>query len=142
MIDTTSDFIERLSQRLEQEEGCELFLYDCPAGYKTLGIGRNVESRGITKAEALTMLETDINIVISELDDAFPWWNDLSENRRIALADLAFNLGMPKLKAFKKCLQYLEGGDYENSALELLDSNYAKQVTNRANRNAELIREG
>ena len=88
------------------------------------------------------MLETDINIIISELNDAFPWWNDLSENRRIALADLAFNLGMPKLKAFKKCLQYLEGGDYENSAIELLDSNYAKQVTNRANRNAELIREG
>lgn len=137
-----SAFIERLSERLEEEEGCELFLYDCPAGYKTLGIGRNVESRGITKAEALTMLETDINVVISELDDAFPWWNDLSENRKIALADLAFNLGMPKLKAFVKCLKHLQNGDYENSAIELLDSNYAKQVTNRAKRNAKLIREG
>ncbi len=137
-----SAFIERLSERLEVEEGCELYPYQCTQGYTSLGIGRNLQSRGITKDEALYMLKTDIEIITNELNANFPWWKDMSENRRLALADLAFNLGMPKLKAFKRCLAYMEEGKYAESAMELLDSNYARQLPARSQRNADLIREG
>jgi lysozyme len=137
-----SEFIEKLSERLEVEEGCELYPYQCTADVLTIGIGRAIGTRGITKDEALYMLKTDIEIITNELNANFPWWKDMSENRRLALADLAFNLGMPKLKAFKRCLAHMEEGNYPESAIELLDSNYARQLPARSQRNADLIREG
>lgn len=137
-----SEFIEKLSERLEVEEGCELYPYQCTADVLTIGIGRAIGTRGITKDEALYMLKTDIEIITNELNASFPWWKDMSENRRLALADLAFNLGMPKLKAFKRCLAHMEEGKYAESAMELLDSNYARQLPARSQRNADLIREG
>ncbi len=135
-------FVEKLTEKLKYEEGCELMPYKDTVNKLTIGIGRCLDERGITMEEAEFLLKTDISIVMTELNDSFPWWSNLSEKRQLIMCDLVFNLGMPKLKKFVKFLAAMEKEQWLNAHDELLDSNYADQVPNRAKRNAQTILKG
>lgn len=135
-------FVEKLTEKLKYEEGCELMPYKDTLNKLTIGIGRCLDERGITMEEAEFLLKTDISIVMTELNDSFPWWSNLSEKRQLIMCDLVFNLGMPKLKKFVKFLAAMEEEHWLNAHDELLDSNYADQVPNRAKRNAQTILKG
>lgn len=126
-------------QMLKRHEGLRLTVYQCTAGKKTIGYGRNLEDRGITEAEAETMLDNDIQSIEQGLVASFDFYKDLDDMRKAVLIDLGFNLGMAGLKGFKKMLKALEQGDYPEAAIQLLDSRYARQVTNRAMELARLL---
>lgn len=126
-------------QMLKRHEGLRLTVYQCTAGKKTIGYGRNLEDRGITEAEAETMLDNDIQSIEQGLVASFDFYKDLDDVRKAVLIDLGFNLGMAGLKGFKKMLKALEQGDYPEAAIQLLDSRYARQVTNRAMELARLL---
>lgn len=130
---------KRLFEQLKLHEGVEKKAYLCPAGYITVGVGRNLEDRGLSDAEIEFLLDNDVVIVENELDKAFPWWRDMSEIRQRVLADMAFNMGVPRLKGFKNALAAMKDGDYAEAATEMLDSIWAKQVGTRAARLAHMM---
>ena len=133
---------EQLVKDLKRDEGVKLFPYHCTGGKLTIGIGRNLEDRGITVEEAEVLLGNDIDICIGDLVENLPWFTKLSNGRRRALVNMRFNLGMAGLLKFKKMLTALELGAYYAAAAEALDSKWASQVGERAQRIAELIRKG
>ena len=47
----------RLRNTLVRHEGLRLEPYTCTAGKLTLGVGRNIEDRGISKETAMQMLD-------------------------------------------------------------------------------------
>ena len=132
---------EQLFDDLVRDEGLKLEIYKCTAGKITIGVGRNIEDRGITTSEARLLLANDVDIISGELTNNFPWWVSMPEPAQRALANMAFNLGVPRLSQFKNMLSALEKGDYNVAAKEALDSNWAKQVGDRANRIAKVFRE-
>lgn len=69
-------------------------------------------------------------------------WSNLSDARKQALLDMSYNLGGTRLRAFKKLKQALQEGNYDKASEEILDSNYAKQLPNRARRNSVLMKNG
>ena len=121
-----------LLEQLEDFEGLELKAYQCTAGKTTIGLGRNLDDYGITKEEAFYLAKNNIYELENELDRAIPWWRQLEEARQRALINLAYNVGTTTLLKFKKTLQYLEDGSYEEAAKEVLDSRWADQVGRRA----------
>ena len=129
-----------LTKWLELDEGCKLKPYYCTSGKLTIGVGRNLEARGISRAEAQFMLENDIVEVISELDQLFPEWQELSEVRQMVLINMAFNLGTFGLLNFKRTLSYIKAEDWDNAADEMLRSEWAEQVGDRALRLSEAMR--
>ena len=138
---------EVLAGQLLRHEGLELKLYKCPAGKWTIGVGRNLEDRGITEEEALYLLRNDIEISIDELINTFPWFMRLDEVRQMALVDLHFNLGLNTLKTFRKTLslieQAIEGNvSWSEVSSELLNSRWADQVGHRSQTVANMIRTG
>lgn len=133
---------DKLIQELTTDEGLHLYPYRDSVGKLTLGIGRCIEDNGITGVEALAMLDHDIDVVLTELDHRLSWWTRLSEKRQRALANMAFNLGLPRLLTFKKMLEALRNDEYDRAADEALDSKWAEQVGNRAKRIAKMIRKG
>ena len=142
------NFVEKLSEKLEREEGCELFPYRCPdveggGGNKlSIGIGRNLEERGITRDEALFLLATDIEVVQQELSANLSFYDDAPEFVKLVLCDLCFNIGITKLLKFENMLAALESGDMGQAAHELLDSLLCRQLPARTQRNAELLIQG
>lgn len=131
MSDITADLI--------RDEGLFLKPYIDTAGKTTIGVGRNLSDRGISKAEALNLLAADIAIASSDLDQALPWWRSLDADRQRGLLNMAFNLGVTRLLEFKKMIAALMKNDYATAAQEALDSEWAKQVGERAQRVAALF---
>ena len=107
----------------------------------SIGIGRNLEDRGLSDDEILILLGNDLVWVAADLDRELPWWREMPEPKQRALANMCFNLGMPRLSKFKLMLTALEKGDWAEAANQARDSKWADQVGERANRIAELFLE-
>jgi len=124
---------------LRRHEGRAHHPYQDTAGKLTIGVGRNLDDRGITRAEALTLLDTDIAGAFEDLDRNAPWWRGLPEPAARALANMAFNLGWPRLAGFRMMLAALQDEDWQAAAREARDSRWARQVGARAERIATLF---
>ena len=104
----------------------------------TIGYGTNIER--ISEAEGEMLLRYRYSIVIAELDRHKPQWRYFPSKVQNGLADMAYNLGLPRLLKFVKMWAALEAGDFATAADEALDSKWARQVGNRADHIADEIR--
>ena len=153
------DFIEKLIKH----EGLRLQVYKDTLGIDTIGIGRNLEDRGITdeelewmdipnvdtiyehgisEADAMYLAGNDVQIVEEELVRAHPCVNKLDAVRQLVVMDMAFNMGVPRLCKFKKMWAAIEDEDYHNAAKEMLDSRWAVQVKSRSTKLAHAMHHG
>lgn len=122
-------------------EGCELFPYKDSLGVMTIGFGRNLDANGISKEEAVQLLENDLRDTVLSLE-RFCWWQHLNEVRKAAMIDMHFNLGSTRFRKFRGMLSALERGDYTAAASEMLDSLWAVQVKGRAITLSNMMRSG
>lgn len=123
------------------EEGRKNFLYKDSLGKWTIGVGRCIEDRGLSNDEIDYLLRNDINMVISQCEK-LSFWNNLTDNRKIVIADMIFNMGIIKFKTFVHMISAIISGDYKSAADHMLDSLWEKQVGDRAIHLAEMMRNG
>jgi len=132
-----------IKELIKIHEGLKLKPYLCSAGKLTIGYGRNLDDRGITKHEAETMLDTDIAQAQQDLFQIFGHQVDaLSVNRYAALVDMMFNLGLTRFRGFKKMIEAIKQNDWKETHRQALDSKWAEQVKTRSTRDAILLLEG
>lgn len=124
---------------IKKHEGYRDKLYQCTAGKMTIGYGRNIEDRGISKDEAALMLANDIAECEETLKNKLDFFNELSVVRRAILVNMMFNLGWPRLSGFKNMISAIESKDYSRASAEMLDSRWARQVGNRAIELSEMM---
>lgn len=128
---------------IKADEGFQPRSYYCTEGKLTIGYGRCIpdsEKFTITTQEKESAWVVGrITSLSQELSKSIPCFKTLSDVRRATLISLAYQLGVKGLMAFKKMLDALNKGDYLQASVELLDSRYARQTANRANRNANMI---
>ncbi|SMC43775.1 lysozyme [Desulfocicer vacuolatum DSM 3385] len=125
-------FHEKLTDQLTKHEGLRLKPYHCPAGKLTIGIGRNLEDKGITEKEAVMLLENDIEECIADLNKVFKGFELLPETVQLVLVDMRFNLGPGRFRKFKKMITAVNDLDYPRAAAEMKDSRWYTQVGQRA----------
>lgn len=130
----------QLREDLKRDEGLRLTPYADTMGKLTIGYGRNLTDRGIDATEAEILLADDIATVCAELDRELPWWPKCPDDVQRGLVNMCFNVGIHGLLGFKRMLSCLHAGDYLGASREALDSDWAKQVGERANRIAELFK--
>ena len=130
-----------IEDQLILHEGLRLKPYRCTAGKLTIGVGRNLDNKGITYDEAMFLLRNDIEEVTRQLE-LFGWYVALGPVRRKVLIDMAFNLGMAGLMGFKQMIEALKQGDYERAADEMVNSRWYGQVGERGRRLERMMRTG
>ncbi|MAT39733.1 MAG: hypothetical protein CL946_09035 [Ectothiorhodospiraceae bacterium] len=135
---------EEAKEQIKQDEGLRLSLYKCPANKLTIGYGWNIEDNGIPQEIADSLFE--ISFQNAKLDAATyvgPMaWSQLSETRRGVIINMSFNLGLNRLRAFRRLRHYLQQGDYDKAANEMINSHWYNQVGERARRLVEQMRNG
>lgn len=131
-----------LQLQLIQDEGLQLKPYTDTVGKLTIGIGRNLTDVGISNTEAIQLLNNDIQSVQFQLAKSLYFWSKLSPIRKDALTNMAFNMGVPKFMDFHATILLLSKGDYKKAADECLNSHWAVQVGERANRISKQILNG
>lgn len=133
---------DKLTDMLVDHEGMRRKPYRCTAGKLTIGVGRNLDDRGISPDEAMYMLANDIRDSRRELSAAFSWFDKLDEVRQAVLIDMCVNLGLSRLQGFRNTLALVGVGKYEAAAQEMLDSKWAEQVGRRSQRLSRMMATG
>ncbi len=115
---------EKLKDSLIKNEGLILIVYTCPAGFKTIGVGRNLETKGISKTEAYKMLDNDILDCKLFLEDNLNNFVNLDDVRQNVLIEMVFNLGENGFKKFKNMIEAIKINDFETASKEMLNSKW------------------
>jgi lysozyme len=123
-------------------EGLRLKPYKDTVGKLTIGVGRNLDDKGISKDEAMVMLENDLIEAEADANNLVPTFVVLSPNRKAVLIDMCLNMGRTRVAQFKQMLAAIGASNYEGAAAAMLDSLWAKQVPLRAQQLAAMMRTG
>lgn len=131
---------DTLRQTLRQAEGEKLKVYADTKGIPTIGVGRNLRDKGISRAESDYLLTNDITEAWHQLLTALPWVNDLSDVRQRALTEMTFQMGIGWISEFTHAVAALKAGDWARAKVELLDSKWANvDSPSRAHRVAVMV---
>ena len=154
-----SHFLDKLIEHVVMV----LKVYQDTLGIDTIGIGRNLKDRGISKeeldymdipnmdviyehgiteADARYLALNDIKIVENELCKVHKCVEDLDAVRQLVLMDMAFNMGVPRLCKFKKMWNAIYERNFEAASFEMMDSRWARQVGNRAKKLSDAMKAG
>ena len=153
---------DELVKQIAHHEGVVLKVYKDSLGIDTIGIGRNLEHRGIedlelahiektmseiyengiTEQDAYFLAHRDIEIVEKELLASRPVVEELDNIRQRVLVDMAFNMGLPRLNKFYRMWSAINEHDFESAAVEMLDSLWARQVKSRSDTLAYAMKHG
>jgi lysozyme len=134
--------METLRNRLVRHEGLRLRLYRDSLGKATIGVGRCLETRGISEEEAFYLLDNDIEHCKEGVDQALPWIYSLDESRRDVLYEMAFQLGLNGLLGFKNTLAAIKAGRYADAAQGMLNSQWHHQTPSRCEEMADIMLKG
>lgn len=135
---------QKLRNRLKMDEGLKLKAYKDCVGVWTIGWGhtKGVEDGHIIGMhDAEYLLSEDLEVAVAACRKIFPDFDSISGPRKAVLANMAFNLGETRLRSFKKMVAAVVAKDYKQASLEMLNSKWASQVKQRANRLAKSMSE-
>lgn len=144
-----------LKQILIYDEGVRLRPYRDSLGNWTIGvghyIGKDVEDLKLSEDVVMRILEEDlekVELAALEIIGAFLFC-DLTEARKDAVRSLIFNLGPAGFVGFRRTIDAIKEGRWDEAASELLNSKWARQVDlknlsgrGRDDRIAEMLRTG
>lgn len=123
-----------LREQLIRDEGRRARPYHDTLGHLTIGVGRNLDAKGLSSDEIDFLFDHDINDAETALTHACPWSGALDAPRQAVLIGMAFNLGMTGLLEFHRMLRACAAGDYASAAGEMRASVWHGQVGARAER--------
>ena len=136
--------IDELRQEIQNDEGRVNSVYLDHLNLPTIGIGHLIKESdpeyGLPVGTAVDdervneLFDQDIKVTLSECEQLYENFNDLPEEVQKILANMMFNLGRPRLSKFRKLCKAVADRDWQECAVQMEDSRWHKQVTNRANR--------
>jgi lysozyme len=137
--------LEKLKEQLRVDEGLRLEVYPCSTGHRTIGYGHMEERIPIdtvwTLEQAEQALDRDARYALSVAEQIVTpvVWYRLTDGRKVALANMAYQLGATRLSGFKRMLEAIRQERWSTAFNEALDSLWAKQTPARAWRVARAL---
>ena len=141
----------KLCDDLKADEGCVNEIYICPAGHPTFGVGHMITKKdpehgqpvgtSISDERVREAFEADITITLQDCEKLYPDFADLPEEVQLIIANMLFNMGLPRLSKFTGMKSAVDDRDWHRAADEMVDSLWYNQVTTRADRLVQRMRE-
>lgn len=139
---------------LRQEEGTEYKPYIDSLGYPSTGVGFKLGPKGaplshytftLTDPVIDAWLQSNVDVVqadMAENSEIFSALRACNYPRQDILTSMAYQMGVAGLADFHHCLAAVAAGDFDKAAEEMLDSTWANQTPERAQREAAVMRSG
>jgi lysozyme len=136
------------------DEGRKLKVYKCTKGFRTVGIGCNLDANphlnilhrtlkigdDITPEECNLLFDYDYSNVINSIKQKIYYFGNLPERYQTVLVNMVYQMGINGLLRFKGMLKAMQIGDDLRVITEMKDSLWYTQTKNRANRLISIIR--
>lgn len=134
--------IKDIKSLLELHEDRRKFPYVDTVGKVSIGIGHNLTDLGLTDSQIDAIFEIDMAEALRTCNRLFPHFNSMDPVRRLVLLDMAFNMGFPTFSKFFNTIGYINEGRWAEASVNMLKSKWARQVGQRAQRLARMMRTG
>ena len=146
--------VKDLYEEISSDEGKVLHAYLCSELHATIGIGHKIldtdpekeldifginweevpDDQYITEDRCYILFQEDVQIAISGCMKIYNNWDDLPQEVQHILINMCFQLGQRGLSNFKQMGKAIEESDWEKASLEMMNSRWAKQTPQRAER--------
>jgi GH24 family phage-related lysozyme (muramidase) len=135
---------ERIFDKIKSEEGEQLEAYLCSAGYWTVGVGHNLETKmsdternvftseqlqlienreydkiRITKKQSTDLLVIDLKQTASDYESIFGYYC-LHPAAELVVYDMLFQMGRSSFSRFTNTIELLRKGEYTKAGSEIL----------------------
>lgn len=138
---------------LEYDEGKKLKVYRCTEGFKTVGVGCNLDANPhlnilhrnlkinalITSEECDLLFDYDYNNVLNEIKQKIYYFGDLLPKYQTVLVNMVYQMGINGVLKFKGVLKAMRDKDDAKVIANMKDSLWYRQTTNRANRLISIV---
>ena len=142
--------IDKLREEIEYDEGSVNKIYLDHLGLPTFGIGHLVTEwdaeygwevgTDVSEDRCIEAFNRDIKTVLSDCNKLYSDFDELPEEVQLIIANMMFNMGRPRLSKFKGMKRGVDARDWNAAADEMVDSKWYRQVTKRADRLVERMR--
>jgi len=142
--------IDQLREELKIDEGVKYEIYLDHLHLCTFGIGHLVLSSDpehgqpvgtpVSEERVNECFESDVQQVLSDCETLYPDFDSLPEEAQLIIANMMFNMGRPRLSKFKNMKAAVDARDWHRASVEMADSRWYQQVTNRADRLCKRMR--
>lgn len=150
------DLLNQATNLIKLHEGYRSKAYKDIYGKITIGYGRNLQGNpptliewnsvlfpdGISQKQAEALLEPQIIAINNWLSKVFSWWNNLTNNRKMCLIDIVFNIGENGFLQFHDTIAALANANYTEAAAQLKNSAWYTQTGQRARNDVLLMING
>jgi lysozyme len=136
--------IDQLREELKIDEGVKYEIYLDHLGLPTFGIGHLVLDSDpeygqevgtpVSEDRVNECFAKDVELVLSECKKLYANFELLPGEVQLIIANMMFNMGRPRLSKFKGMRAAIDACDWNRAADEMVDSRWYRQVTNRADR--------
>ena len=136
--------IDKLREEIACDEGSVNEIYLDHLGLPTFGIGHLVLDSDpeygqpvgtpVSEDRCNSAFDQDVKTVLDDCSILYDDFDDLPEEAQRIIANMMFNMGRPRLSKFKGMKRGVDARDWNAAADEMVDSNWYRQVTKRADR--------
>jgi len=134
--------ISKAVEQLKRDEGFSRFLHKDSVGVLTIGYGIDLQSDGLSQDEAALVLQHRAWKQYRDLITALPWVKYLDEARQGVLLNMAYSLGVVGELKFHITLDDVHEGRFAAAADAMRASEWAREVSPRAERLAVQMETG
>lgn len=130
----TQEITDKLVEQIARHEGFVSHAYKDHLGYWTIGYGRLIDKElggGITEEEGKYMLLCDV-AKYNSIAKGYKFFDKLNIPRQAVIVNMIFNLGQPRFDKFVKFQEALMNEDWAEAKVQMLNSRWAAQVSQRA----------
>ena len=132
--------MQKLIKAVKLSEGFRDKVYKDTLGIDTIGYGFAIKDLILDEDICDMILERKLEVLVKKVNDRFKFIENLPEEAREVVYEMAYQMGVSGVSKFKRFLQALEEKDYGWAAIEMLDSRWSKQTPNRAKRLSDTIK--
>ena len=136
--------IDRLRKQLEIDEGCKYVIYLDHLNLPTHGIGHLILQSDpehgqpvgtpVSEDRVIECFEKDLESVQKDCYRLYDDFDDLPEAVQEIIANMLFNMGLGRMKAFKGMKRNVDARQWDKAADEMVDSRWYNQVGERSKR--------
>ena len=132
--------MKKLIQSIKENEGYVPSVYKDSLGIDTIGYGFAIKDLKLDEDVCDIILNRKLALLLERINNKFNWFKYMPPEIKDVVVEMCYQMGVYGFSCFKKTIAYLQDKQWEKASEEMLDSRWAIQTPNRAQKMSNIVK--
>jgi len=132
--------MSNLIDSIKENEGYVPTVYKDSLGIDTIGYGFAIKDLFLNEDICDTILNRKLAHLLEKINKKFSWYRYMPPEIQDVVVEMCYQMGVYGFSCFKKTIAYLQDKQWKKASEEMLDSRWAIQTPNRAQRMSSIVK--